>query len=119
MKETLIVGLTNEARYVVTKEMSPAHLNRVVLSTPAMIALVEGVCLAAAQEHLDETETTVGIHVCVSHESAVFESEEFIVHCRLESINRRRLNFDIEVDGPSDIVSRGTHQRAVIKTQQS
>jgi fluoroacetyl-CoA thioesterase len=115
VQETLVVGLANEARHLVTKEMSPAHLPRVVLSTPTMIGLIEGLCLATAQEHLDEGETTVGTHVCVSHESAVSESEEFVIRCRLAEIQRRRLNFEVEVDGPSGVVSRGTHQRAVIR----
>ena len=115
MKETLVVGITNEVRHIVTKEMSPPHLPRVVLSTPNMVGLVEGACLSSVQGHLDDAETTVGTHICVSHESAVGEGEEFVVRCRLASIERRRLTFEIEVDGPNGVVSRGTHQRAVIR----
>lgn len=114
MKDSLAAGVTNEARHTVTKAMSPGHLPVVVLSTPAMIGLIEGSCLAAAASHLEETETTVGTHVCVSHDRAVNEGEEFVIRCRLTSVEKRRLNFDVEVDGPSGAVSRGTHQRAVI-----
>jgi fluoroacetyl-CoA thioesterase len=114
MKETLTPGITGEASYTVTKDMSAAHLPRVVLSTPTMISLIEGTCLAAAREHLDPSETTVGTHVCVSHEAAVMEGEQFVVRCRLESVESRRLNFAVEVDGPRGAVSRGTHQRAVV-----
>lgn len=114
VKESLAVGITNEARYTVTKEMAAPHLPRIVLSTPNMISLIEGSCLTAAAAHLDDNETTVGTHVCVSHQAAVTEGEEFVVRCRLASIERRRLNFDVEVDGPSGPVSRGTHQRAVV-----
>ena len=114
MKGSLAVGITKETRHSVTKEMSAPHLPRVVLSTPNMISLIEGTCLAAASAHLDENETTVGTHVCVSHQAAVTEGQEFVVRCRLTSIERRRLNFDVEVDGPTGPVSRGTHQRAVV-----
>jgi fluoroacetyl-CoA thioesterase len=114
MKETLAAGLTNEARYVVSKDMSPPHLPMVVLSTPAMIGMIEGACLLAAAPHLEEGETTVGTHVCVSHDAAVREGEEFVVTCRLASVEKRRLNFDVAVDGPAGQVSRGTHQRAVV-----
>jgi fluoroacetyl-CoA thioesterase len=114
MKETLAVGLTNEARHVVSKDMSPPHLPMVVLSTPTMIGMIEGTCLQAAAPHLDEGETTVGTHVCVSHDAAVREGEAFVVSCRLTSVERRRLNFDVAVDGPAGQVSRGTHQRAVV-----
>jgi fluoroacetyl-CoA thioesterase len=114
VKESLAPGLTNESRYTVTKEMSPGHLPVVVLSTPTMVGLIEGTCLAAAAAHLDEGETTVGTHVCVSHDAAVGEGQEFVIRCRLASVDKRRLHFEVEVDGPGGAVSRGTHQRAVI-----
>jgi len=114
VKESLTVGLTNETRHTVTKEMSAPHLPRTVLATPTMISLIEGTCLTAARDHLDDNETTVGTHVCVSHESAVGEGEEFVIRCNLQTIERRRLTFDVEVDGPRGPVSRGTHQRAVV-----
>lgn len=115
MKESLAVGLTNEMRHTVTRAMAPGHIPAVVLSTPTMVGLIEQCCLLAVQAHLDEGEATVGTHVCVSHESAVAEGEEFTVRCRLVSMERRRLGFEVEVDGPGRPVSRGTHQRAVIK----
>ena len=97
-----------------TTAMSPPHLPRVVLSTPAMIQLIEMTCLAAAQEHLDDGETTVGTHVCVSHQAAVVEGEEFDITCRLTAVNKRRLTFDVSVTGPRGVVSEGTHERAVV-----
>ena len=33
---------------------------------------------------------------------------------RLTAVNRRRLTFDVEVTGPQGVVSRGTHERAVV-----
>jgi fluoroacetyl-CoA thioesterase len=114
VKDTLAVGLDNVAEYTVTKHMSAPHLPVAVLSTPTMIGLIEGVCLLAAAPHLDEDETTVGTHVCVSHQGAVREGERFVIRCRVASVEKRRLNFDVEVDGPTGPVSRGTHQRAVV-----
>src|SRR6202022_253797 len=79
MNDTLKVGLTREARYTVTSDMAPPHLPRIVLSTPSMISLIERTCLTAAQEYLDDGETTVGTHVCVSHLAAVAEGEAIVV----------------------------------------
>ena len=114
MKDSLAAGITHEMRHTVTKQMSPGHLPIVVLSTPAMVGLIEGCCLLAVAPHLDEGEVTVGTHVCVSHDVAVNEGEEFVIRCRLTTVEKRRLTFDVEVDGPGGQVSRGTHQRAVI-----
>src|SRR5947207_4165100 len=79
-----------------------------------MISFSEGTCLAAASAHLDENETTVGTYVCLSHQAAVTKGQEFVLRCRLASIERRRLNFDVEVDDPTGPVSRGTHQGATV-----
>ena len=114
MRETLAPGISRQASHTVTADMAPAHLPVKVLSTPAMIQLIEGTCLQAAQEHLDEGETTVGTHVCVSHSGAASEGEEVEVSCRLDKVDRRRLTFAVEVRSPRGVISEGTHQRAVI-----
>jgi fluoroacetyl-CoA thioesterase len=114
VKDTLVAGLALEVHHTVTKSMSAPHLPVAVLSTPAMVALIEGACLTAAAAHLDDGETTVGTHICVSHQAGVNEGEEFVVRCHLASVEKRRLNFDVEVEGPRGAVSRGTHQRAVV-----
>ena len=114
VRDTLRTGITNEARHTVTVEMSAPHLPRVVLSTPTMIGLIEGACLMATKPHLDDDETTVGTHVCVSHQAAALEGEEITIRCRLREINRRRLTFAVEVDTPSARISEGTHERAVV-----
>jgi fluoroacetyl-CoA thioesterase len=95
--------------------MAPPHLPVVVISTPAMIQLIEGTCLLLAQDHLDDGELTVGTHVCVSHSGAALEGEEVTVACTLDTIEKRRLTFGVTVTAPSGVISEGTHQRAVIR----
>ena len=114
MKETLAIGIVNEQSFTVDKTMSPAHIPAVVLSTPAMIGMIEGVCLQCAQPHLDDNETTVGTHVNVSHLGAAFEGEEVAIKANLKEINKRRLLFEVEVRSPRDAISTGTHERAVV-----
>ena len=116
MKDTLRVGLESRATYTVTADMSPGHLPMNVLSTPSMIMLIEGTCLTGVQEHLDETETTVGVHVCVSHDAAAVEGQEFEVASRLVIRDRRRLTFETTVVAGDTVLSTGTHARMVIDT---
>ena len=115
MRDTLTTGIENEASYEVTRDLSAPHLPRVVLATPAMIGMIEGTCLRAVAPHLEEGETTVGTHVCVSHQAAATEGEQITIHCRLSRIDRRRLTFDVTVDTPNARISEGTHERAVVK----
>jgi fluoroacetyl-CoA thioesterase len=114
--ESLVVGITHEATYDVTSDMSPPHLPAAVLSTPSMIGMIEGTCFAAMAPHLDPGETSVGAHVCVSHEASVPAGESITIAVRLSEITKRRLIFETTVTATADgrVVSRGTHQRAVI-----
>jgi fluoroacetyl-CoA thioesterase len=116
MRDTMVVGLAHEASYAVTPDMSAPHLPAPVLSTPSMIGLIEGTCFQAMSPHLDSGETSVGAHVCVSHEASVPAGGEITIAVRLSEITKRRLTFETTVTASDDgrVVSRGTHQRAVI-----
>ncbi len=116
MKETLAPGIEHEATSTVTPDMSPSHLPVVMLATPIMIGLIENTCLNSVAPHLDQGETTVGTHVCVSHTGVAREGEEVRVTCRLAKVERRRLTFEVEVHAPVGRISDGTHERAVIDT---
>ena len=114
MKDSLKVGLSGERTYTVTDDMSPAHLPAKVLSTPAMIGLIEGTCLQTAQEHLESGEITVGVHVSFSHTGPAMSGEEVTVKARLSEMDRRRQTWEVEVLSPRGQISEGTHKRVVV-----
>ena len=116
MKDSLDVGLGGEQTYTVTEDMAPPHLPVKVLSTPSMLGLIEGTCLQLAQEHLDEGETTVGVHVDISHTGPAMAGEEVTVLVRLAAKEKRRLNWEIEVRSAREAISTGTHKRVVVDT---
>jgi len=113
---TIEVGQAYEASFVVTEAMKPGHLPVVVLSTPDMIRQVEGACAALAQQHLDEGETTVGTHVCMSHTGAAYEHETVAIAVSVQSVAGRRITFATEVRSPRAVISTGTHERTVVRT---
>ena len=115
MKPSLQSGVEGTATYTVTAEMSPPHLPTKVLSTPSMVQLIEATCLQTAQLHLDDGETTVGIHVCVSHAASVSAGGTIDIECALTEIDRRRLVFETTVTSGDTVVSEGTHQRFVVR----
>jgi fluoroacetyl-CoA thioesterase len=117
MRDTLTVGVTGAVEQVVTDDMSPPHLPNKVLSTPAMVQLIEMTCLRTIQEHLDEGETTVGVHVCVSHAAAALSGQTVRIDCEITEIDRRRVVLATTVTCGDKVVSEGTHQRFVVKAQ--
>lgn len=114
MKDSLVEGLTGSETYTVTEDMSPPHLPMKVLSTPDMIRLIEQTCLVGVQGHLDDGETTVGTHVCVSHASAVSAGDDIEINYELTERERKRLTFTTTVHSGDTVVSEGTHQRFVV-----
>jgi fluoroacetyl-CoA thioesterase len=115
MKESLVTGLTNRMSFEVTADRITDHAAAAVLATPAMIGLIEWTCFGVTADHVDPGETTVGTHVCVSHEAPVMQGESIDISAELRSIEGRKMTFGVEVTGPRGRVSEGTHQRAVIK----
>lgn len=113
MKESLAVGLEHEERFTVDESMTPPHVPT-VLSTPKMVQLIEMTCFSGSMPHLDPGETMVGTHICVSHEGPAYVGEEVSVKSRLKQIEGRRVTYEVEVHAPSGLISKGTHQRAVV-----
>lgn len=112
MKDTLAPGIEATETHTVTAGQLAAHVP--VLSTPNMILLIEETCIRLLAQHSDDGEISVGTHVCVSHVGGANEGEEVTIHVRLTEKDRRRCTFDVEVNGPSGVMSEGTHQRAVV-----
>ncbi|MCU1376206.1 MAG: putative thioesterase [Actinomycetia bacterium] len=110
-----MAGLTGSATHEVAANHTTGHVGRSVLATPSMIALIEWACSAVTADLVDPGETTVGTHVCVSHESSVVLGERIDIAVELRSVEGRKLTFGVEVTGPRGRVSEGTHQRAVIR----
>lgn len=112
--EPLNAGLTHEATYTVTRDMSPPHVDG-ILSTSRMISLVEDTCLEVVQPLLDDGQTTVGTRVDVTHVGTAWAGEEVTVRIRLTKVTQRRLlSFEVSVEAPAGFISTGTHQRMVV-----
>jgi fluoroacetyl-CoA thioesterase len=89
-----------------------------VLSTPAMIAMMERNASILAFENLPEGKATVGFEVCVKHVAAAPEGARCTVRARLnEVVEERKLRFDVEVREGDRTIGVGTHERRVIDRQ--
>jgi fluoroacetyl-CoA thioesterase len=108
-------GVIREATYVVTREMSPPHVDG-ILATSRMIGLIEDTCLAAVGELLDASRTTVGTHVDISHVATARLGEHVHITVRLVKVTQQRLlTFDVSVEAGAGVIGTGTHQRLVVE----
>jgi predicted thioesterase len=86
-----------------------------VLSTPAMIGMMERCATALGWEHLGEDRPTVGFEVCIKHVAAAPEGTACTVTAKLREVeDGRKLRFDVEVREGERTIGIGTHERRVI-----
>lgn len=90
-----------------------------VLSTPAMIAMMERCSSVLALANLPRGRATVGFEVCVKHVAAAAEGAECSVRSTLrEVVEGRKLRFDVEVAEGERTIGVGTHERRAIDVNQ-
>ena len=92
-----------------------------VLSTPAMVAMMERTASMMVYPHLPEGKATVGFEVCVRHVAAAPKGSKCTARARLDQIgDGRKLRFSVEVtsdDGRT--IGVGTHERRMIDARAS
>ena len=87
-----------------------------VLSTPAMIAMMERTAAMLVYPRLGDGKATVGFEVCVRHVASAPAGSRCTARARLDEIlDGRKLRFAVEVvaeDGHT--IGVGTHERRII-----
>lgn len=127
MKATLKPGLGHELKYRVPDTKTVPNLYPEspefqampeVFATGFMVGLIEWACILAVNPHLDwPAEQTVGIRVNVDHTAATPPDFEVCAKVRLIEVDGRRLVFDAQLNDGVDTISKGTHERFVIKAE--
>jgi fluoroacetyl-CoA thioesterase len=114
----LVAGIERRDEFVVEGPLLTdvgGTIGASVLSTPAMVGLIERTSAILAFERLPEGKATVGFEVCVKHVAAAPEGSTCVVTSRLREVeDGRKLHFDVEVKKGERTIGVGTHQRRVI-----
>ncbi|MDA0768823.1 MAG: hypothetical protein BZY79_06660 [SAR202 cluster bacterium Casp-Chloro-G4] len=116
------MGQTFEQEVVITKDHSVNRMGKEgadVLSTPALLGLMENTCILQSEPYLPEQHTTVGYAVDgLRHVAPTALGEKVQVKVLLSGVDRNRLTYDIEVyEGPDKRIAVANHKRAVIPIQ--
>lgn len=119
MGSALEVGLEDAQEFEVDGQLLTdvgGTLGRSVLSTPAMIAMMERTASMLVYPLLPEGHATVGFEVCIKHVAAAARGTHCTAHARLEEIvDGRKLRFAVEVvDADGRTIGVGRHERRVV-----
>lgn len=116
MKDTLAIGLSRTERLVVNTSRANRFLgeNLRTYSTPSMVRDIEHVCLRLIQEHLEDGENSVGVHIDVDHLAATPLGQWVEITVTVRDIHRRRVTLTAEIRDALAKVGSGVHARFVI-----
>ncbi len=118
--ERFKAGQSAEMEVEVTKDLTTNRMGREgadVLSTPALLGLMENVSIKATEPYLPEGHTTVGYAVDgLRHLAPTPIGEKVLVKTELTEVDRNRLTFQIEAFEGDKKVALATHKRAVVPT---
>ena len=119
--EKFQAGQSAELDVEVTKEATTNRMGREgaeVLSTPALLGLMENASIKASQPYLPADSTTVGYAVDgLRHFAPTAIGEQVRVRSELTEVDRNRLTYSIEAFEGEKKIGVATHRRAVISTE--
>ena len=118
--EKLRPGQSAETETEVSREMTVNRMGREgadVLSTPALLMLMEEASIKASEPYLPEGHTTVGYAVDgLRHLAPTPVGGTVQVRCELTEVDRNRLTYTVEAFEGEVRIGVATHKRAVIST---
>ena len=116
----LEVGQSARIDVKVTTEMTTNRTGNMgddVLSTPAMLGLMEGACISQSDHLLDKNASTVGYAVDgLRHVARTDVGETVQISTSLTELDgaKGRLTYEIEVTHNGNTVGKAIHKRAII-----
>lgn len=113
-------GATFQLERTIAPEWTIAHYDPQlppVLSTPAMIGLMEIAAALAVQPYLPAGKITVGTRILVDHLQAAGVGDHLQVRARLKGRRGKFLVFDVEANAGRRVLGRGEVCRAVVDLQ--
>ena len=88
-----------------------------VVSTPHLVGFLERTARQTIAPHLDDDERSVGIELDLRHLAPTPIGQT--IHCtaRVIAVEGSKISFQIEARDAHEVIIRGLHKRAVIRTE--
>lgn len=114
------IGCKGEAAAMVDREttaMAAGSGSLLVYGTPYMIALMEKAACEALTPYLDESQSSVGTKLEISHDSATPVGMEVRAEAEVTAVEGRRIAFRVTAYDEKGLIGQGTHERCIIRTE--
>ena len=119
MRSTLEPGTSRTERITIDRDRTIGFLGEEMrlYSTPSMVRDVEYACLRLIDGHLDEGESSVGIHIALDHLAATPLGQWVDVEVTVSEVDGRKVTLAASVRDAVEQVGRGEHVRFVIDVE--
>jgi predicted thioesterase len=88
-----------------------------VFATPMMVALMENAAMKAAEQLLQEGESTVGSEINIKHLRPTAIGEEVSATAVLTAQEGRKLTFSVVATDKNGTIGEGTHVRYIVNIE--
>jgi len=117
---TIPIGTKGESKIRVTSENAVDFLGLAsarVLGTPYLVSYLEFTARNSVLPFLEKGYDTVGARVDVKHLAATPMGMEVTFQSELVAVEDRRLTFTVRAFDEKDVISEGTHERALVNVE--
>ncbi len=88
-----------------------------VVSTPNIIQFLERTARHLLAPHLEADERSVGLEIDIRHLAPTLVGQTIHCHAQVISVDGSKVQFQIEARDAHEVIVRGLHKRAVIRTE--
>eukprot|EP01133_Synstelium_polycarpum_P001534 gene1534-1791_t len=109
--------MTYEATRVVDQSSLASSMGSgdvAVFSTPSMVALMEHASMSCLADKIDQSMTTVGTMISVSHLAATPLTCKVRAVATITAIDNRKVSFKVEAFDDKELIGSGTHDRVIM-----
>ncbi|MCW2739047.1 hotdog domain-containing protein [Nocardioides sp.] len=110
----ITVGTSYTLERVVGDDDCTTRGEHQIFATPDLVLLVEAAAIAALAQHLPEGQSSVGSHINITHVAPTLKGQTVTAVTTVTEVDRRRVEFSVEVRDEIDTVSTGTHERFIV-----
>lgn len=114
MTEKLSVGLKSTMERQVEEQYCTRRAGFSIFSTPNLVLFVEESAITALAPFLEPHQGCVGSAINLTHVAPTLLGQRVSATVTINTVDRRRIGFDVEVRDEVDVISTGTHERFII-----
>ncbi|HEX5416037.1 MAG TPA: thioesterase [Chloroflexota bacterium] len=92
--------------------------NLPILSTPALVALVERAAVNAVRRGLEPGEETFGTAISLQRRAPTSIGKQIRAQAEVVEVADRRIRLTVQASDSSGVIAEGTHERAIVDRDQ-